>query len=233
MASSQLTNISFDAANPEGQRIVKEQDFAKILLVADKPGDADLVRLRLVDSKFRINCVTRLEDALACLEVETPSLILLDPNLSDCSGAEAVRRIMQKASNVPVVILPGQYDNELAIKAVRQGAQDVVAKRDVACKNCKHLERSIRNAVERKDLESAMEVTRKRPLEFKDQFLSHVSHELRTPLTCIHQYVTLLLDGLAGPLAPNQTGHLKSVLKSTNQLHAMIRDLLEATRAES
>src|SRR5208282_4723479 len=76
-------------------------------------------------------------------------------------------------------------------------------------------------------------LNRKQQLEFKDRFLSHVSHELRTPLTCIHQYVTLLLDGLAGPLLPNQTDHLKAVLKSTHQLHAMIRDLLEATRAES
>ncbi len=70
-------------------------------------------------------------------------------------------------------------------------------------------------------------------MEFKNQFLSHVSHELRTPLTCIHQYVTILLDGLAGPLAPEQNDHLKTVLKSVNQLHAMIRDLLEATRAET
>jgi hypothetical protein len=34
-------------------------------------------------------------------------------------------------------------------------------------------------------------------------------------------------------MAPSQTDHLKIVLKSVNQLHAMIRDLLEATRAES
>jgi hypothetical protein len=34
-------------------------------------------------------------------------------------------------------------------------------------------------------------------------------------------------------LAPEQNDHLKTVLKSVNQLHAMIRDLLEATRAES
>ncbi len=209
-----------------------EQDVANVLLVADKPGDADLVRLRLLDSKckYRVNCVTRLSDALAWLDVETPALVLLDPNLSDSHGGETIRRITQKAPNVPVVILSGQDDDELAIKAVRQGAQDYLFKSEVTCK---HMERSLRYAVERKELMRALEVTRKQQLEFKDQFLSHVSHELRTPLTCIHQYVTLLLDGLAGPLAPNQTDHLKSVLKSTHQLHAMIRDLLEATRAES
>jgi len=203
---------------------MKEPDSAYVLLVADKPGDADLVRLRLLEStrKFHVNCVTRLSDALACLDVETPSLVLLDPNLADSDGAESIRKITQKAPNVPVVILSGQDDDELAVKAVRQGVQDYLFKSDVTCK---HLERSIRYAVERKELMRALEVTRKQQLEFKDQFLSHVSHELRTPLTCIYQYVTLLLDGLAGPLAPDQTDHLKSVLKSVNQLHAMIRDL--------
>src|SRR5437764_6771792 len=70
-------------------------------------------------------------------------------------------------------------------------------------------------------------------LEFKSQFLSHVSHELRTPLTCIHQYVTILLDGLAGEISGEQGDHLKIVLKSVNQLGAMVRDLLQAARAES
>ena len=203
-----------------------------VLLIEDNAGDADLVRLRLVESQsdVRVNCVARLSDALACLEVETPSLVLLDLNLPDSHGAETFRRIMQKAPNVPVVILSGQDDEALAIKAVHQGVQDYLVKGDITSKQ---LERAIRYAVERQGLLLALEIARKQQLEFKNQFLSHVSHELRTPLTCIHQYVTLLLDGLAGPLAPNQSDHLKTVLKSVNQLHAMIRDLLEATRADS
>src|SRR5205807_9363030 len=52
-------------------------------------------------------------------------------------------------------------------------------------------------------------------------------------LTCIHQSVAHLLDRLAGAIAPEQSDHLTAVLTSVNQLHAMIRDLLEATRAES
>src|SRR6202035_543763 len=67
----------------------------------------------------------------------------------------------------------------------------------------------------------------------KDQFLSHVSHELRTPLSAIHQFVTILLDGLAGPIPLEQREHLETVLRSAQQLHSMIDDLLETTRAES
>src|SRR5271166_5791366 len=211
---------------------IMEPEPAHVLLVEDNPGDADLVRLRLVEGKsdVQVNCVPRLSDALACLDAETPSLVLLDLNLPDSHGADTFRRIMQKAPNVPVVILSGQDDEVLAMKAVHQGVQDYLVKGDITSK---HLERALRYAVERQGLLRSLEITRKQQLEFKNQFLSHVSHELRTPLTCIHQYVTLLLDGLAGPMAPNQNDHLKTVLKSVNQLHAMIRDLLEATRAEN
>ena len=209
-----------------------EHEPAKVLLIEDNPGDADLVRLRLVEGKSDayVNCVSRLSDGLACLDAETPALVLLDLNLPDSHGADTFRRILQKAPNVPVVILSGQDDEALAIKAVHMGVQDYLVKGDITSKQ---LERALRYAVERQALLRALEITRKQQIEFKNRFLSHVSHELRTPLTCIHQYVTLLLDGLAGPMAPDQTDYLKTVLKSVNQLHAMIRDLLEATRADS
>jgi signal transduction histidine kinase len=203
-----------------------------VLLIEDNPGDADLVRLRLVESQpqVRVDCVSRLSEALECLGKETPSLVLLDLNLPDSHGADTFRKIMDKAPNVPVVILSGQDDEALAVKAVHQGVQDYLVKGDVSSKQ---LERAMRYAVERQALLRTLDIARKQQIEFKNRFLSHVSHELRTPLTCIHQYVTLLLDGLAGPVAPEQSDHLKTVLKSVNQLHAMIRDLLEATRAES
>jgi signal transduction histidine kinase len=209
-----------------------EHEPAHVLLIEDNPGDADLVRLRLVESKadVHVNCVPRLSDAFACLDAETPALVLLDLNLPDSHGAETFRRIMQKAPNVPVVILSGRDDEALAVKAVHMGVQDYLVKGDITSKQ---LERALRYAVERQALQRSLEMARKQQLEFKDQFLSHVSHELRTPLTCIHQYVTLLLDGLAGPMAPEQTDYLRTVLKSVSQLHAMIRDLLEATRADS
>src|SRR5262249_30723242 len=190
------------------------------------------VRLRLVEggAPVRVDCVSRLSDGLTSLTKETPALVLLDLNLPDSHGSETFRKVLDAAPNVPVVVLSGQDDEALAMKAVHQGVQDYLVKSDLSSKQ---LERAMRYAVERQALQLSLDIARKQQIEFKNQFLSHVSHELRTPLTCIHQYVTLLLDGLAGPIAPEQSDHLKTVLKSVNQLHAMIRDLLEATRAES
>jgi signal transduction histidine kinase len=204
----------------------------RVLLIEDNPGDADLVRLRLVESKVPVdvNCVDRLADGLASLAEQTPSIVLLDLNLPDSHGAETFRKVLDQAPDVPVVILSGQDDEALAIKALHQGVQDYLVKGNITSGA---LDRAMRYAVERQALLHSLEMSRKQQLEFKNQFLSHVSHELRTPLTCIHQYVTLLRDGLAGEITAEQRDHLGTILRSVNQLVAMVRDLLEATRAET
>ena len=203
-----------------------------VLLIEDNPGDADLMRLRLVEGKtpVQVECVNRLADGLASLSQHLPSVILLDLNLPDSRGSETFRKVLQMAPDTPVVILSGREDEALARKAMNQGVQDYLVKGDVTGKN---LERAMHYAVERQALLRSLELSRKQQLEFKNRFLSHVSHELRTPLTCIHQFVSLIADGLAGPISPEQHDHLSIILKSVNQLHAMIRDLLEATRAEA
>ncbi len=204
----------------------------RVLLIEDNPGDADLVRLRLVERKpdVSVNCVQRLSEGLALLTDQPPTVVLLDLNLPDSLGAETFRKLLEKAPDVPIVILSGQDDEGLARKALHQGVQDYLVKGAITGGE---LDRAMRHAVERQALLRSLEMSRKQQLEFKNQFLSHVSHELRTPLTCIHQYVTLLLDGLAGEVTPDQREHLRTILKSINQLAAMVRDLLEATRAET
>ncbi|MFQ5852906.1 MAG: ATP-binding protein [Candidatus Binatia bacterium] len=92
---------------------------------------------------------------------------------------------------------------------------------------------SLRDITDRKQMLAELEKTRQQQLQVKNQFLSHVSHELRSPLTAIYQFVTNLLDGLAGDLKPEQREHLEIALRNVNQLRAMIADLLEVTRAET
>jgi signal transduction histidine kinase len=211
---------------------MNEKDHAHVLLIEDNPGDTDLVRLRLVenDPTTNVRCFTRLADGLVSMSEMPPSVVLLDLNLPDSHGADTFRKVLHNAPGVPVVILSGQDDEVLATKALHQGVQDYLVKSDITSR---HLDRAMRYAIERQALTRSLEMSRLQQLEFKNQFLSHVSHELRTPLTCIHQFVTILLDGLAGKINPEQRQHLGTVLNSVHQLRAMIRDLLEATRAES
>ena len=203
-----------------------------LLLVEDNPADADLVRDSLAElgRAIHLTSVDRLADALEVLTKEQPAAVLLDLNLPDSYGADTFRTLLDRAPGIPIVILSGQDDEELAVEAVHQGVQDYLLKGQF---DGKHLSRAIRYASERQALLTSLELSRKQQLEFKNQFLSHVSHELRTPLTCIHQFVTILLDELSGPINTEQRSHLRTILSSVTQLRAMIGDLLEATRAET
>jgi phosphoserine phosphatase RsbU/P len=204
----------------------------RVLLIEGNPADADLVRSRLDEGNCGVDlsCAGKLSDALESMRLKLPEVILLELNLPDSRGAETFRAVLDKAPHVPVVILSAEQDEKLAIKALHQGVQDYLVKSEITSK---HLERAMRYAVERQALLQSLEVSRKQQLEFKNQFLSHVSKLLTTPLTCIHQLTSALLDGVTGDLNHDQRNQLGTILKSVNQLGGMVRDLLEATRAES
>lgn len=68
--------------------------------------------------------------------------------------------------------------------------------------------------------------------QVKDRVLSHVSHELRTPIAVIYEFTTILLDRLAGELTDDQRRYLGIILRNVAQLRSMVRDLLDAARAE-
>ena len=85
----------------------------------------------------------------------------------------------------------------------------------------------------RKETEEELESVRQAQLRMKDEFLSRVSHELRSPLTAVYQYVTIMLDGLAGEISDDQRDYLRIALRNVKQLQAMIGDLLDVTRSKS
>jgi signal transduction histidine kinase len=63
----------------------------------------------------------------------------------------------------------------------------------------------------------------------KDEFLSNISHELRTPLTAVIGYISLMQEGLAGPVTDEQRKTLGQVKTASEQLLGLIGDLLELT----
>ena len=133
----------------------------RVLLIEDNPGDADLVRLRLVESNSAVDvsCVNRLADGLAAMSKNPPALVLLDLNLPDSHGAETFRALLDKPHDVPVVILSGEDDKELAIKALHQGVQDYLVKDEITGN---HLEHAMRYAVKRQAQLRSLEMSRKR-----------------------------------------------------------------------
>ena len=63
----------------------------------------------------------------------------------------------------------------------------------------------------------------------QDEFLANVSHELRTPLTAVLGYLSLMEEGLAGPISAEQQETLGEVKSSSEKLLDLITDLLDLT----
>ena len=64
----------------------------------------------------------------------------------------------------------------------------------------------------------------------KDDFISMASHQLRTPLTSVKGYVSMVLDGDAGPVSPLQRKLLNQSYISSQRMVYLISDLLNVSR---
>ena len=73
----------------------------------------------------------------------------------------------------------------------------------------------------------------RRKNEEVQNFYHTLSHELKTPLTSAREFVSIVMDGLAGDLNSTQREYLGISLESCNQLRICINDLLDATRLET
>jgi len=122
---------------------------------------------------FEFKHVERLDKGLKCLKNDKFDVLLLDLNLPDSFGIETFVKAYGNAPNLPIVILSGAADEEVAIDAVHEGAQDYLMKGEV---DGKLLARSIFYAIERKQIEEELvkhrdhleELVEKRTLGLKE-----------------------------------------------------------------
>jgi signal transduction histidine kinase len=202
----------------------------QVLLVEDNAGDARLLREMFSKERpgsFEFTYLLRLSEAVIHLAKGGVDIVLLDLGLPDGQGLNTVRRAHAAAPGVPVIVLTGLDDEALAAEAMKEGAQDYLIKGQI---ENRALPRALRHAIERHRMQAETDLIRTNQMQFQDEFLSHVSHELRSPLTAIYQFVTILLDRLAGELNLEQHEYLEIVLRNVKQLQSMINDLLEVTR---
>jgi diguanylate cyclase (GGDEF)-like protein/PAS domain S-box-containing protein len=128
----------------------------RVLLVEDCPDHADLIRGKLKRSqrmRSEITHVDRLNKGLDLLENGQFDVVLLDFSLPDSFGLETFRRTHAVAPRTPIIVLTSLDDNDLAVQAVREGAQDYLIKREA---DTRLLVRSILYAIERQVAEDKL-----------------------------------------------------------------------------
>ena len=131
--------------------MVVENKVLKILLVEDNLADANFV-VDILDKYNRqfnqsnLKHVKKVTEAIDTLERDRFDAVLLDLFLPDSQGIESLDIVRQKAPQLPILILTATDDLNMAVRSLRQGAQDYLIKGEF---EGKRLTRSIQYAIER------------------------------------------------------------------------------------
>ena len=196
----------------------------KVLLVEDNVEDAQVIKEVLANGRhesYALAWADRLSSGLEQAKGGTFDLVLLDLTLPDSQGLSTLTQFHGLASDIPVVVLTSSDDEQLAMEALKRGAQDYLVKGYVQVYPDLLL-RSMRYAVERKRAErrerqlmsEAARVDRARTEELErayeelkrtqamlvqagkmtaiGQLASGIAHEVKNPLNIIMQSVSYL-----------------------------------------
>ena len=98
-----------------------------VLVVEDEASIASFVSLYLKNAGYDVRTATNGADALASVQSQQPSLIVLDLMLPDIDGIEICRRIRQK-SDVPILMLTARDEDVDKIIGLEVGADDYMTK---------------------------------------------------------------------------------------------------------
>ncbi len=163
----------------------------RILLVEDDLGDQHLFQRHLQrsnDVAVEVQAEGTVAGAVDAIR-SSPGfdVAFIDFGLPDAQGVEVIDAIQEVAPDLPLVVLTGHSDEQVALAALRAGAQDYLLKGQMSPIN---MRRIMRFAIERKSVTERLrlkerELRRVERLKSTGELAAGVAHEINTPL----QYV--------------------------------------------
>jgi signal transduction histidine kinase len=214
----------------------------RVLLIEDNAADARLIELMLGQSRglqFKLSWASSLGDGIAHLAQHVVDVVLLDLGLPESTGLDTLKHLMARGVRVPtLVVFSGLTDEEIAVQALQQGAQDYLVKGQV---DSALLVRAIRYAIGRSRAEEALrqahaeaQLAKERAEEAsraKSNFLANMSHDLRTPLNGILGFAQILQWDRS--LGERQQAGVSAIRQSGEHLLTLINDILDVAKIEA
>ncbi len=125
----------------------------KILIVDDEPFNLDLLEQELIDLGHAVARADNGAQALLQVEKTDPELVLLDYRMPGMNGLEVLQAIRKKKPDLPVAIITAHGSIELAVEAIKAGADDFLTKPF----DPEHLALVVKRNLERSRLRSEVE----------------------------------------------------------------------------
>ena len=216
-------------------------DEPLILVADDVAANVELLADQLQILGFRTVAASDGPSALAACFEHRPDLCLLDVSMpagdlgvpDRQTGFEVCRRIKRdpRTARIPVIFVTALNDTADRVKAIEAGGDDFLTKPH----NRLVLGARVRSLLKLKGATDALEdsLRKLRELEkVRDDLMNMIVHDLKSPLTSVLATLEMVIDGDFGAVSEQQKGALTDAQDKSQELLALIDDLLQIARIE-
>ncbi len=207
----------------------------RALLIEDNPDDVMLLQELLAGAEgdsIELDCVSSVADGIARLAQRDVDIVLLDLSLPDSLGLQTLDCVLGAVEDVPVVVLSGAKDADMASRALQRGAQDYLVKGhfDIFL-----LQRAMRYALERQQAQEEQkrlraQLLQSQKLESLGTLAGGVAHEINNPINGVMNYAQLIKDET--PVGTSAHQFATEIIAETERVAAIVRNLLMFARQD-
>ena len=219
-----------NAATP----LLAARESPVILLVDDNPDDREIYMraLKKIDEvSYRYAEASGGDSMLTYLAGSSPDCVLLDYSLPGRNGLELLSQIVKDHPFLPVVMMTGQGNENIAVQAIKAGAQHYLVKSDVTPDL---LHETISAAIKHRALEYERGLLIERLTASNtelERFAYVASHDLQEPVRMVATFSQILAEEHGAQLDETGRQYLDVVRQSSMRMRGMIEDLLTYARA--
>ncbi len=224
-----------------------EQPMPHILIVDDESGIRHMLSLCFKKSGFRITCAEGAAEAFKLLLSEPFDAIVSDVMMPGEDGISFLGRVHETWPDLPVILMTGHAQMQMAVDAIKNGAFDFVCKpfdvdymhkiveRAVKYSKLQRMEKQYRVELEETvarrtaELKASMveldfaRIALQQAFADKSTFMTTVSHEMRTPMNGVIGSLELMAEeGLSGVSAE----YLAMARQSADNMMTLVNQLL-------
>ncbi len=238
-------------------------NLLKILLIDDDEVDRMAVQraLKKAGIEMELTQAENAQTAISILQKTTFDCVFLDYRLPDMDGLDLVKELQSMEIKVPLIVLTGQGDEQIAVEMMKAGAYDYLSKSRISPELLyQTLRRAIRICRAEKQAEMANQKLREsnqllrqknqelkkqrqqiklknlelqQAYRLKSQFLATLSHELRTPMNAIMGFSQILLGQYPDPLTTPQIDIVDRIYSNSQNLMTMLNEVLDFSKIEA
>jgi len=212
----------------------------KILVVDDELGIREGCRRALAANGFEVETAENGPAGLAKLRAAPFDVLLVDAMMPGMSGLEVLQHARKTAPDIICIVITGYATVELAVQAIREGAQDFIAKPFTADMLLQVINRELERLRLKREAErvaileeqnrelARVKAEMEKLAAIESRFMLTMVHVLRAPVAVLQNSLQLIRKGFVP--AEEQPGVLERAERRAGELLTILDDVLLLSR---